>query len=420
MWSESHWRDLTQILDRAARTAHTRSKQVRNGVHHVDARTLAIVRTTFKAVAAQDDGPERLTRSFYAVLFTDYPEVRDFFPAAMEIQRDRLVRALTYVVDRLEDADHLLPFLAQLGRDHRKYGTTDEHYVAVGNSLLKALRNFAGSELWTADVETAWDVAVGNIASAMIGGAKADRSPALWVGTVIEHRPVLHNLAVVRVQLNEPMDYEPGQYVSVQTPSRPRMWRYLSIACPPNEYNEVEFHIRGVRGGWVSQSIVSHSRVGDQWQLGSPLGSLGIPANPSKDMVLIGCGTGIAPLRAQIMTLATHGTRRRVQLFLGGHHPCDLYELRELWELALDNPWLTITPVTETEHNPWWYVEDDNSTPEINTFITGQIGKVVASLGSWSDRDVQIAGAPAMIQTTKFRMMAAGTPTENIRHDPFY
>lgn len=385
----------------------------------MDARTVALVRTTFKAVAAQHDGPERLTRSFYSVLFTDYPETRDFFPAAMETQRDRLVRALAYVIDRLEDADRLLPFLAQLGRDHRKYGTTDEHYVAVGNSLLKAMRNFAGSELWTDDVETAWDVAVGNIASAMIGGAKADRNPAVWGGTVVEHRTVLHNLAVVRLQLNEPMDYAPGQYVSVQTPARPRMWRYLSIACPPNENNEVEFHVRGVGGGWVSQSIVSRSRVGDQWLLGSPLGSLGLPEDPATDMVMIGCGTGIAPFRAQILALAEQGTRRRVHLFLGGHHPCDLYELRALWELSLDNPWLTITPVTETEHNPWWYVEDD-STPEFNTYLTGQIGKVVAGLGSWADRDVQIAGAPAMIQTTKFRMMAAGTPAENIRHDPFY
>ena len=49
-----------------------------------------------------------------------------------------------------------------------------------------------------------------------------------------------------------------------------------------------------------------------------------------------------------------------------------------------------------------------------------QIGKVVASLGEWADHDVQIAGSPSMIQTTKFRLMAGGTPVANIRHDPLY
>ncbi|MBJ8348750.1 globin domain-containing protein [Antrihabitans sp. YC2-6] len=387
----------------------------------MDSQTISLVRTTFKAVAAVDDGPERLTSSFYSILFTDYPEARDFFPAAMETQRDRLVRALAYVVDRLEDPDNLLPFLAQLGRDHRKYGTTAEHYTAVGVSLLKALQNFAGHEIWTDDVDRAWNEALGVVASTMIGAADADENPAVWGGTVIEHRNVLRNLAVVRLQLNEPMDYRAGQYVSVQVPSRPRMWRYMSPANPPNKDGIIEFHIRGVTGGWVSPSMVSHTRIGEQWLLGAPLGALGIPANPARDLVMIGCGTGIAPLRAQVLELAEWTTSRRVHLFVGGHHPCDLYDLELLWELSLDNPWLTVTPVTENEDNPWWHVDDYSNAPAgMSTRLTGQIGKVVASLGSWEDRDIQIAGAPSMIQTTKFRLMAGGTPVQNIRHDPLY
>ena len=388
----------------------------------MDSQTVSLVRTTFKAVAAVDDGPERLTRSFYSILFTDYPEARDFFPAAMETQRDRLVRALAYVVDRLEDADTLLPYLAQLGRDHRKYGTQDAHYTAVGNSLIKALRNFAGAEMWTDDVDRAWNEALGVVASAMTGAANADTAPAVWGGTVIETKQVLRNLAVIKLQLNEPMPYTPGQYMSVQIPSRPRMWRYMSPATPAKDDLTVEFHVRGVTGGWVSPSMVSHTRVGEEWLLGAPLGSLGVPANPARDMLLIGCGTGIAPLRAQVLAMAEWTTSRRVHMFVGGHHPCDLYDLGMLWELSMQNPWLTVTAVTENTHNPWWHVAEDYEavSPGMGTLMTGQIGRVVASLGDWADRDIQIAGAPSMIQTTKFRLMAGGTPVENIRHDPLY
>ncbi|MFH5211786.1 globin domain-containing protein [Antrihabitans spumae] len=387
----------------------------------MDSRTISLVRTTFKAVAASEDGPEKLTKSFYAVLFTDNPGVRDFFPAAMDTQRDRLVKALAYVVDRLEDPGNLLPFLAQLGRDHRKYGIDDSHYRAVGNSLIKALRNFAGTEMWTEEVDKAWTEAIGVIAATMIGAAASESNPPVWGGTVVEHREILRNLAVVRLQLSEPMYYAAGQYLSVQIPSRPRMWRYLSPANPANEQGEIEFHVRGVSGGWVSPSIVGHVNVGDQWLVGSPLGSLGVPPHPTQDMLMVGCGTGIAPLRAQVMEMASRRNNPRVHVVVGGHHPCDLYDYATLWRLSQTNPWLTVTAVTENNDNPWWYYGGSQADlAGMDSPLVGQIGKVVASMGSWADRDIQIAGSPSMVQTTKFRMMAAGTPTANIRHDPLY
>ncbi len=381
----------------------------------MDSQTISLVRTTFKAVAAVADGPEALTSSFYAILFSDYPAARDFFPADMKTQRDRLVRALAYVVDRLEEQETLLPFLAQLGRDHRKYGTRPEHYEAVGNSLIKALRTFAGTELWTDDVDRAWTTAINVIAATMIGAAATETTPAVWAATVVSHTRVLQNLAVVRLRLDQPMRYRAGQYVSVQVPARPRMWRYLSPANPANDEGVVEFHIRSVPGGWVSPAMVNGTHAGDVWHLGSPLGSLGVPQDSGKDLVLIGCGTGIAPLRAQVLELAEWTTHRRVHLFCGGHYPCDLYAYEELRRLALRHPWLTVTPVVEKDESPWWFVGDPGLHDR--PFV-GQIGKIVASLGDWEGHDVQIAGAPAMVQTTKFRMMAAGTPVRAIRHDP--
>lgn len=167
----------------------------------MDSQTVALIRTTFKAVAANESGPENLARSFYAILFTEHPHIRDFFPAALEAQRDRLVKAIGYIVDELEEPDKLLPFLAQLGRDHRKYGVMAEHYAAVGQSLTTTLRANAGTELWTDDVDRAWDEAVELIAGTMIAAAEQENTPPVWTGTVIEHRETLSNLAVVRLRL---------------------------------------------------------------------------------------------------------------------------------------------------------------------------------------------------------------------------
>ncbi|MEV0028738.1 globin domain-containing protein [Nocardia sp. NPDC050793] len=389
----------------------------------MDSRTVALIRTTFKAVAAEDGGPERLSRSFYAILFTDYPQVRDFFPAAMDSQRDRLVKAIGYALDRLEEPDKLLPFLAQLGRDHRKYGVQAEHYVAVATALKTAMRRFAGTEMWTDEVEKAWDEGLAVIGNTMMGAAEKEATPAAWSGRVLENRLVLRNLAIVRLQLDQPMRYAAGQYMSVQIPSRPRMWRYLSPAVPANANGEIEFHVRGVMGGWVSPAIVGQTQVGDQWLIGSPLGGLGVPRNTKRKMLMVGCGTGIAPLRAQLMQMALRRSNPKVHLFVGGHHPCDLYDLETLSNLAVANRWLTVTPVSESDENPWWYDESgvvERIWPGLEPRMTGQIGKVVASYGSWTDRDVQIVGSPSMVQTTKFRLMAAGTQTKSIRHDPLF
>ncbi|MEV0682744.1 globin domain-containing protein [Nocardia sp. NPDC050378] len=389
----------------------------------MDSRTVALIRTTFKAVAAEEGGSETLARSFYSILFTDYPGVRDFFPAAMDAQRDRLVHAISYALDRLEEPDKLLPFLAQLGRDHRKYGVQPAHYVAVANSLKSAIRACVGDEMWTDEVAAAWDEGLANISGAMIGAADKETSPAAWTATVVECREVLRNLSIVRVQLEHPMEYAAGQYLSVQVPSRPRMWRYLSPANPANSNGEIEFHIRSVLGGWVSPAIVSHTTVGDQWLLGAPLGGLGVPRNTKRKMLMIGCGTGIAPLRAQIMAMAQRRVNPKVHLFVGGHHPCDLYDLQVLSQLAVANKWLTVTPVTEHEENPWWYYDSGEpqvELPGLEPRMTGQIGKVVAAFGPWADRDVQIVGSPSMVQTTKFRLMAAGTQAKSIRHDPLF
>lgn len=69
----------------------------------MDSQAISLVRSSFKAIAAVPDGPQTLSRSFYALLFARYPDARDFFPAAMDVQRDRLISAVQYVIERLEE-----------------------------------------------------------------------------------------------------------------------------------------------------------------------------------------------------------------------------------------------------------------------------------------------------------------------------
>ena len=364
---------------------------------------VAIIRTSFEAVAPRAD---QLTQLFYGWLFQIAPETRDLFPVTMELQRSRLLRALVHVVQMVDRPDELTVFLRQLGRDHRKFGVVGEHYDKVGEALLGALGEIAGP-LWTPEVEQAWVGAYGIVSQAMRDAADAEHGPAVWMARVMEHRRISPDLAVVRVQTGEPVPYLAGQYVSVEIPQRPRMWRSLTPANAPGPDCVIEFHVHTVPGGWVSRAIVSHAHVGDVWRIGPPMGQMTLDPHSRADLLMVAGGTGLTPARALIEQLMVDGSDRKVALFVGGRSWESLYDIDTLRRMAQDNPWLTVVPV----------VEEDGSRHGAET---GTLGEVVARYGAWADRQIVVAGSPPMVRSTVSAMLDAGTPFMQIHYDPYH
>ncbi|WP_179537256.1 FAD-binding oxidoreductase [Actinopolyspora biskrensis] len=348
---------------------------------------------------------EEVSRFFYGMLFSLAPATRELFPVNMEVQRSRLLRALVHVVQMVDRPDELTPFLQQLGRDHRKFGVVSEHYEAVGTALLAAIKKHAGDS-WTEAVERAWAEAYTIMATTMANAAAADEGPAWYNGEVVHHERLSWDMALVRVRPEYPVPYQAGQYVSVEVPQRPRLWRYLSPANPPSEDGTMEFHIRSVEGGWVSRAIVGHAQLGDQWRMGAPMGRMHVDRSSERDVVMIAGGTGLAPLRAIIEELTQYGGNPEVHLFYGGRTRDDLYELRNLQQAAMSNPWLKVIPV----------LEDD---PSAQGAEHGTLADAVTRHGAWEEHDVLVSGSPEMIRTTVSRMLVAGTPLERIHYDPF-
>jgi len=256
-------------------------------------------------------------------------------------------------------------------------------------------------------IEQAWTGAYGTVAKAMRTAARAERGPATWLGRVVGHRRIGWDLAVVDVAASEPVPYRAGQYVSVETPQRPRLWRYLSPANAPRADGRLEFHVRAVPGGWVSRSIVAHSRVGDTWRIGPPMGRMQVARNSRRNVLMVAGGTGSAPIRALLEDLARGDGRPRTQVFIGGRTWDDLYDFAPLRRLSYDNPWLDVVPVVERD-------DAGDGGAEIGT-----LSDVVTRYGSWADHDVTVCGSPSMIRATVSQMLVAGTPLDRITYDPF-
>jgi NAD(P)H-flavin reductase/hemoglobin-like flavoprotein len=359
-----------------------------------------LVRESFAVVEPQAD---KVSQFFYGMLFSIAPTTREMFPANMQVQRSRLLRALVHVVQMVDRPDDLVPFLRQLGRDHRKFGVVSEHYEAVGMALIAAVKKHAG-QAWTPEVERAWAEAYTIMARAMLDAAASDQGPAFWSAEVVDHQRLAWDLARVWVRPDHPIPYRPGQYVSVEVPQRPRLWRYLTPANAPREDGAIEFHVRGVEGGWVSRAVVAHAAAGDRWRIGPPMGRITVDRTAGSDVVMIAGGTGVAPMRAIVEDLSRWGQNPRVHLFVGGRTAADLYDLPLLRDIAAANPWLTVVGVTEEE------------TPGLEH---GTLADAVTRHGAWAERDVLLAGSPPMIRATVSRMLVAGTPLDRIIYDPF-
>ena len=126
------------------------------------------LRYSFRRLQPRADA---LAECFYETLFKRYPEVMPLFEGVrIDEQRKKLLRALALVVRHLEQPDFLRAYLQGLGAIHLAYGVTAEHYPAVGECLLAALAQTAGSS-WNEAEESAWKGAIALISEAMLVGA---------------------------------------------------------------------------------------------------------------------------------------------------------------------------------------------------------------------------------------------------------
>ncbi|WP_063712613.1 globin domain-containing protein [Nocardia concava] len=345
---------------------------------------------------------------FYAHLFLAHPEVREMFPIRMTGQREKFFAALGRIVSNVETLAADPEFVAQLGRDHRRFGAVGAHYPAAGASLLATLAHFLGPR-WTDELAQTWTAAYYAVADIMITAAdQAADTPAWWDAEIVatERRSIDVTVHTVRPHL--PYHYAAGQSLAVEIPQRPRLWRYFSPANAPRPDGTFELHVQVVDGGEVSTTFARQVRPGDQVRLGAPVGTaFQIPSDAVDNLLLIAGGSGLAPLRALVDRFAQeaqHTSVPRVQLLHGVRTSWNLYDHEALTALT-ENPWFSYTPVVSED--PGFHG------------VQGMVGAVAARGRDLSGTTALVCGSPAMVQATVTALTTAGMPRHAIRFETF-
>jgi NAD(P)H-flavin reductase/hemoglobin-like flavoprotein len=367
------------------------------------------LKSSFARIAMHGD---EVPLHFYSDLFLKHPETRPLFPVSMQAQRAHLVDALVTIVSSVDNVDSLAAFLGDLGRGHRKFGTLAPHYAAVGDSLLATFAHFCG-EAWDAGLEADWRAAYELIAGVMTEAAREDEqhNPAYWTGTIVGHERRTFDIAILTVQTEPRLEYLPGQSVAIETPSRPRLWRYYSMANAPRVDGTVDFHVRLVDGGAVSLALTATTTVGAELRLGPPVGAMRLDTAHGRDILMVAGSTGLAPLKAMLEQVAALREPPSVHLFFGARHADGLYDLASLEKMAAEYAWLTLVATVS-----------DSRFPGPDGSFSGQVGAladVVAGSGSWSAHDAYIAGPTEMVKDCITKLTAAGLPVTQIHVEDF-
>jgi NAD(P)H-flavin reductase/hemoglobin-like flavoprotein len=361
------------------------------------------VKASFAFLASE---PQQAMETMYARLFAANPELRTLFPFAMTDTRAAVFGMLARLVEGLDNLPATEQTLASLAADHRKYGVISKHLQPFFAALVATARDRAGSH-WTAETGSAWQAAIDYFETVMSAALSADAQaqPAWWTGEIVQHDRRTATVAVLTIRPDQPLSYEPGQYIAVQTSRWPRIWRSYSIANAPRTNGLIDIHVRAVPGGLVSTALVSHAAAGDTITLGAARGSMRLASDADRDLVCVAGGTGLAPLKAiteALVGASGQGRRREVTLYLGVRRARELYDMRDLETLQRAYPSLTLIPVVERD------ITYDGRV--------GRLADVVATHPSFRDCDVYVAG-PAGLVSAADKVLAHRVPAGRIHHD---
>jgi NAD(P)H-flavin reductase/hemoglobin-like flavoprotein len=363
-----------------------------------------LVKESFARLA---ENAEAAMEHFYARLFVHYPQIRPMFPHTMHDHMGRVFAALARIVWAIDNPDSLTAYLSQLGLSHRKFAVKERHYEPFLAVLVETVRHFSGPG-WTAQTQAAWQGALGRTSAIMRDAAERDaaQQPPWWVGEVIQHDRRRPDLAVLTIQPDQPLRYTPGQHLAVQVPRWPRVWRNFSIANAPRQDGLIDLHVRGVRGGMVSRSLVHNTRPGDTLLLGQARGDMTASADHDRDLLCIAGGTGLAPIKAIIegvITASRPGRRRKIALYFGARTEEDLYDLPDLRVLEWIYPALTVIPVVSHQAD--------------FEGLKGMLPDVAAHYASCAESEIFVSGPDAVVRQTA-ALLEGRVQAGQIRYDP--
>jgi CDP-4-dehydro-6-deoxyglucose reductase, E3 len=218
--------------------------------------------------------------------------------------------------------------------------------------------------------------------------------------------PLSHDVMSLSLKLPAAEDFrfEAGQYIDVMLNGGRR--RSFSIASPPHDSRLLELHVRRVAGGEFSARLFDADARNMLLNIEGPMGQF-VYRPGDAPMLLVGGGTGLAPLLSILRHVIGNGIQRGMSVYWGVRSERDLYADGVLRELAGRAPQLRYLPVL-SEPSPEWR--------GARGWVHEAVLRDFDDLGRY---EVYAAGPPAMIAAVRRDFGRRGVGANHLNFDSF-
>ena len=214
------------------------------------------------------------------------------------------------------------------------------------------------------------------------------------------------DIASVKLKLEDEIGFHfsSGQFVYVTFEGFPR--REYSIASFEN--NELEFYIRKIDGGLVSNFVWDYLLVGEAVQIEGPHGNMYFRPEHEGSILAIAGGSGLSAIQPIAIDAITAKPARSVDLYHGVRDEPDIFRF-ELFN-ALAN-----------EYNNFRYIPVLSEPTQKSKTRTGLLSEVLEQdLELNNNYMAFLAGPPPMVRTCSDVLRNIGIDSEDILADPFF
>lgn len=212
---------------------------------------------------------------------------------------------------------------------------------------------------------------------------------------------------LLTLQTRQAIDYYAGQFVNLKRADG--LMRSYSIANNRIHTHKLSFHIRRLADGRFSQWAHKELEIGDVIEVSDPQGlCYYLPNRLEQNMLLIGTGSGLAPLAGIISEALHHGHQGDIHLFHGSREMDGLYWIEEMSDLARQYRNFHYTPCVSRGDAP-------------EGVAKGRANEVALSvLPTLKDWRVYLCGHPDMVDLAKRQAFLKGAAFQNIYADAFH
>ena len=174
------------------------------------------------------------------------------------------------------------------------------------------------------------------------------------------------------------------------------------------DYPVLEFHVRAMDGGAVSQHVRRGLKLGERVRVEGPLGISFLREKHTGPILALAGGSGLAPIKSIVGRALQLGRKQPIQLYLGVRDEPDLYLEAHFRALEAQHPNFRFTPVLS---------EPKRKTRRRTGFLADIIRQ---DISGFDGGKAYLAGPPVMVETCVAALQAIGVRRVDCHADAFY